>query len=131
MSGELWYRKQLRMVQTVLREPDIVNYDAVAVVSYLEKVKANVIIINAGGIVDLFDNQIELANPSPFMKNENILEDLVREAHKKDIKVMVRVDFRGVEKSRYDLYPHWFALNADGSPKINPQGLYTPCYNGA
>lgn len=40
------------MVQSVLREPDIVNYDAKAVVDYLEKVKANSIIVNAGGIVD-------------------------------------------------------------------------------
>lgn len=32
-----WYQKQLRILQTVLREPDIINYDAVAVVKYMKK----------------------------------------------------------------------------------------------
>lgn len=124
-----WYNKQLRMVQTVLREPDIVDYDAKAVVDYLEKAKANSIIVNAGGIVDFFQNEIELANPNALMTKENMLGDLVKEAHERNIKVMVRVDFRGVEKARYDKKPHWFSANADGRPKINPQGLYSPCYN--
>ena len=38
--GKYWYQKQLRMVQTVLRETDIVNYNAKAVVEYLEKFKS-------------------------------------------------------------------------------------------
>ena len=45
--GKYWYQKQLRMVQTVLRETDIVNYNAKAVVEYLEKSNSNCIIINA------------------------------------------------------------------------------------
>ena len=41
MEKKYWYQKQLRMVQTVLREPDIVNYDAKGVVKFLKDMNAN------------------------------------------------------------------------------------------
>lgn len=44
MERKYWYQKQLRMVQTVLREPDIVNYDAKGVVKFLKDMNANSII---------------------------------------------------------------------------------------
>ncbi|HEY5562754.1 MAG TPA: alpha-amylase family protein [Clostridiaceae bacterium] len=129
MANTYWYNKQLRMVQTVLRETDIINYDADKVVAYLDSVRANCIIVNGGGVVDFFPNTLELSNVNPFMTKENMLGDLVKKAHEKDIKVMVRVDFRGVDKARYEMKPHWFTLKEDLSPKLNPQGLYPPCYN--
>ncbi|WP_407308966.1 alpha-amylase family protein [Desulfosporosinus sp. SB140] len=139
-----WYQKQLRMVQTVLREPDIINYDARAVVDYLDRVKANCIIINAGGVIDFFKSDLEMAKPNQFMTTENVLGDLVKEAHKRNIKVLVRVDFRGVERERYEQKPAWFGKNLDGTgmqgitslqikndgTKTRPFEIYSPCYNG-
>ncbi|RGZ01274.1 alpha-amylase family protein [Clostridium sp. AM58-1XD] len=132
---KMWYQKQLRMVQTVLREPDIVNYDAKAVTDYLVKSNANCIIVNAGGIVDFFHSGLEGANLNPFMKNEDVLGDLVREAHARDIKVICRIDFRGAEKDFYRSHPDWFACEEDGGPKMmsstikSEVDIYTPCYN--
>ncbi|MFA6507985.1 MAG: alpha-amylase family protein [Treponemataceae bacterium] len=128
---DYWYRKQLRILQTVLREIDIVDYDAEAVVGYMEKSGSNVLIVNAGGIVDFFHNEIELAHWNPFMeRGQEILADICAACHRAGFHVIVRVDFRGVQKYRYEAHPDWFAANADGSPKINPQGLYSPCYLG-
>ena len=124
-----WYQKQLRMLQTVLRETDIVNYDAKAVVEYMKKSFSNVIIVNAGGIVDFFHNETELPHWNPFMKEgQEILADICTECHKNGFHVITRIDFRGAQKYRYDAHPDWFAAHPDGSPKINPQGLYSPCY---
>lgn len=124
-----WYQKQLRMVQTVMREIDIKNYDAKGVVNYLKSVHANVIIVNAGGVVDFFDNETELGRPNRFRTNENVLGDLTRECHAAGIRVMVRVDFRGVEQERYERAPHWFGQNKDGSPQMGWTRIYRPCYN--
>ena len=55
MGEKYWYQKQLRMLQTVLRESDMVGYDAKQVVEYLVKTNSNSIIINAGGIIDFPD----------------------------------------------------------------------------
>ena len=94
--GKYWYQKQLRMLQTVFREPDIMHYDAVSVVDYLKKTSTNCIIVNAGGIVDFFENDTELGQKNPFMTTEDMLRDLTGECHDNGIRVMVRVDFRGV-----------------------------------
>lgn len=129
-----WYEKQLRITQTVLREPDIVGYDPEDVVRYLKEVRSNCIVINGGGIVDFFHHDLPLANPNPFMTNEDILKDLTEACHRNDIKVIVRVDFRGVDKRIYDLRPDWFGLNEAGEPLLYtpsmPQysPLYAPCY---
>lgn len=135
MEKRYWYQKQLRMVQTVLREPDIVNYDAKAVVDYLEKADANCIIVNAGGIVDFFHSGLEGANLNPFMKKEDILGDLVEEAHKRNKKVICRIDFRGAEKDFFRSHPDWFACEEDAGPKMmsarikSEADIHTPCYN--
>ena len=71
--GKYWYQKQLRMLQTVFREPDIMHYDAVSVVDYLKKTSTNCIIVNAGGIVDFFENDTELGQKNPFMTTEDML----------------------------------------------------------
>lgn len=130
-----WYQKQLRMVQTVLREPDIVDYDAKAVVQYLKDSDANNIIVNAGGIVDFFHSGLEGANLNPFMTKEDILKDLVREAHAAGITVICRIDFRGAEKDFYRSHPDWFARDEKGGPKMmsaiikSEVDIYQPCYN--
>ncbi|MDR3191727.1 MAG: hypothetical protein LBT87_01535 [Treponema sp.] len=126
-----WYQENLRFLQTVLREIDIIDYDAADVVSYMAKVKANVLVVNAGGVIDFFKHDLDMANPNRFMKNE-ILPDICREIHKAGMRVIVRVDFRGPEPRRYNLHPDWFSLDQDGSPRIGSyQGakIYRPCYN--
>lgn len=129
-----WYEKQIRIFQTVLREPDVVGYDANSVVAYLEKIRANCIVINAGGIVDFFRHDLQTANPNPFMTDEDLLKDLTAACHAKGIKVIARVDFRGVDKRIYDLYPDWFAADENGKPifwanfPAIPNPLYAPCY---
>ncbi len=130
-ENRYWYQKQLRMLQTVLREPDIVDYDAKAVVAYMKRTYTNCIIVNAGGVVDFFDNDEPMGRKNRFMTKENMLGDLVRECHGNGIRVMVRVDFRGVEKARYEQRPDWFAQEADGSPKTGwgVADLRKPCYN--
>ncbi len=126
----MWYNKQLRIFQTLLTEPDIICYDVHKVVHFLEEVEANCVVINAGGIVDFFNNTLELANPNKFMTHDMLLTDLPKECHKRGIKVIGRVDFRGVEPHVYDRHPEWFAVNKDETPIISTIGLYTPCPTG-
>lgn len=131
MGKKYWYQKQLRMLQTVLRETDIVGYDAKKVVEYLESTNSNSIIINAGGIIDFFPIDEPLGRKNAFMGGRDILKDLVEECHAHDIRVMVRVDFRGVEEERYESRPHWFAQDREGKAKTGWGGrIHKPCYNG-
>lgn len=129
MKKQYWYQKQLRMLQTVLREPDIVDYNAQKVVEYLKKSESNCIIINAGGVIDFFNNETKLSRVNTFMTDEDMMGDLVDECHENGIKVIVRVDFRGVNQERYERQPNWFAQDEEGNGKIGWEKIYMPCYN--
>ncbi len=128
-----WYRKPLRILQTVLREPDAQNYDANSVVSYMEKTGCNTLVVNGGGIVDFFQNPLPAANINSFMGKRDILREITDECHKSGIRVIARIDFRGVEEKIYQQYPDWFSRDEDQKPKMltytHPK-LYAACYNG-
>ena len=132
-----WFERQLRIQQTVLREPDIVDYDVEGVVQYLKDTHANCFVVNAGGIVDFFRHNLEISSPNRFMGDRDILADVVKACHAADIRVIVRVDFRGVDKRHYDLHPDWFAQDEKGQAvpwqwyaEPLPETLYAPCYLG-
>ncbi|MDR0561899.1 MAG: hypothetical protein LBG73_04345 [Spirochaetaceae bacterium] len=126
-----WYQKNLRFLQTVLREIDIIDYDASSVADYMKRVNANVLVVNAGGVIDFFDYPNEMANRNRFYKEE-ILPRICDVIHKAGMYVIARVDFRGPELRRYNLHPDWVALDQDGNPRIGPfkgANIYKPCYN--
>ena len=128
-----WHQQPLRILQTVLRQPDAANYNVDSLVQYMREVYANVLVINGGGVVDYFQNTLPMANINPYIDERELLADIVSGCHQAGIKVIARVDFRGVEKVRYDLHPDWFARNEQNDPIIlnyTTPGLYAPCYNG-
>lgn len=128
-----WHQQPLRILQTVLRQPDAENYNVDSVVSYMQKVHANVLVVNGGGIIDYFQNKLPMANINPYIGERDLLAEIVNGCHKADIRVIARVDFRGVDKERYELHPDWFARDENGQPIIlnyTTPGLYAPCYNG-
>ncbi len=129
MEKKYWYQKQLRILQTVLREPDLQNYDTDKVVAYMKKTHMNCIVVNAGGIVDFFPNTMKLKRENRYIGRQDMLRDLTEACHRNGIRVMVRVDFRGVEKERYEERPDWFAKDREGNPQKGWADLYKPCYN--
>jgi len=130
--AKYWYQENLRFLQTVLREIDIIDYDAAGVVNYMKEVNANTLVVNAGGVIDFFKHDLDMANLNRFYKGE-ILPDICAEIHKAGMRVITRVDFRGPEPRRYNLHPDWFAVDQDGNPKIasyfKGAVIYQPCYN--
>ena len=114
--NKYWYQEQVRILQTVLREKDAAQYDAAAVVRYMKETDSNCLVVNAGGVMDFFPNKTELGRPGRFLGSQDILKSLVKECHENQLRIIVRVDFRGVEKERYEQKPHWFGQNEDGSP---------------
>jgi hypothetical protein len=128
-----WHQQPLRILQTVLRQPDAANYNVDSVVQYMQEVNANVLVINGGGVVDYFQNTLPMANVNPYIGERDLLADIVEGCHQSGIKVIARVDFRGVHQERYNLHPDWFAKDENNEPIIlnyTTPGLYAPCYNG-
>src|SRR5688572_28297044 len=128
-----WYRKPLRILQTVLREPDASNYDAKSVVAYMEQTGCNTLIVNGGGIVDFFQNPLPAANINTFMGKRDILQEITHACHGAGIRVIARVDFRGVEEHVFKQFPEWFSVDQEQKPKTltyTRPPLYQSCYSG-
>jgi hypothetical protein len=131
MDRSHWYYRPLTITQTVLREIDAVDYDAKKVVAYLQETNSNCLVVNGGGIFDFFRNPLPCANPNPFLGDRDILAEISSACREAGIKVVVRVDFRGVERQHWEPRKDWFAREADGNPMIRTDTslpLYAPCY---
>lgn len=128
-----WYQRPLRILQTVLREPDAQQYHARSVVNYMVETGCNVLVVNGGGIVDFFQNPLPASNKNKFMGQRDLLREVVLTCHQAGIKVMARIDFRGVEEHIYQQFPTWFARDEQDQPRqlsyTRPQ-LYQACYSG-
>ena len=128
-----WYHKPVRIMHTVLREIDARNYDAGKVVDYLKKGGYNTLCVNAGGIVDFFQNPLPAGSINKEMGNRDILREISDACYKEGIKVIARIDFRGVEEHVYQKFPDWFIKDKKGEPVkltyTKPQ-LYASCYLG-
>lgn len=120
-------------MHTVLREIDAKNYDANAVVDYLKKGAYNTLCVNAGGIVDFFQNPLPAANVNQLMGSRDILKEITTACKNAGIKVIARIDFRGVEEQVYQKFPDWFKKDAAQNPvttNYTKPVLYESCYMG-
>ena len=128
-----WYQKPLRIMHTVLRESDAKDYDAKAVIEYIKKIGGNTLCVNAGGIVDFFQNPLPAANVNAYMGKRDILAEISAACKKEGIRVIGRIDFRGVEEHVYQKFPTWFKKDAEGNPvqtNYTKPRLYESCYMG-
>jgi hypothetical protein len=99
----------------------------------MEQTGCNTLIVNGGGIVDFFQNPLPAANINTFMGKRDILKEVTHACHGAGIRVVARVDFRGVEEKVFKQFPEWFSVDEEQKPKrltyTRPQ-LYQSCYSG-
>lgn len=129
----LWFQQPLRIMHTVLRETDARDYDAKVVVDYVLQSGANALCVNAGGIVDFWPNPYSAGNVNPFMGDRDILREISVACKANGIRLLGRVDFRGVLPEIYEKHPDWFAKNADQSSMMmtyTKPHLHIACYSG-
>jgi hypothetical protein len=129
--SDAWFRQPLRILQTVLRESDARDYDAAAVVRYMHEAACNVLVVNAGGIVDFFPHPLPAANPGPFLHGRDLLAEITEACRAAGFRVLARVDFRGVEEHVFRQHPDWFSVDEDGAPlrlDYTRPPLHAACY---
>lgn len=94
MGGWQWFHEPIRLVHTILRTCDVPGYDARAYLDYAERMRGNTVVINGGGLYAFYPTRIERHHVVPGLTTD-VAGDVVEEAHKRGIKVLARVDFRG------------------------------------
>lgn len=124
-----WMTEPLRWLQTNLRETDAA-LDPDALVRFLDDYRANVLLLNMGGIVAQYSTKLPFHYASTYMPaGRDTFGEVLRLAHGRSIRVVGRFDFSKTQKAAFDAHPDWFFRKADGAPVIY-NGLYSTCING-
>ncbi|RPJ52213.1 MAG: hypothetical protein EHM23_33180 [Acidobacteria bacterium] len=129
-AGRKWWMDEpIRLVQTNLRETDAA-LDPQRHVQQVAEFGANALLFNVGGIVAFYPTQIAYHYPSAHLAaGRDLFGDVVREAHRRHIRVIGRFDLSKTQKPVFDAHPEWFFKSVKGQPAIY-SGLYSTCING-
>lgn len=117
-----------RMVQTNLREIDMLNMDAGSYVSDLQDLGANVALINAAGIIASYQTDLKYHFQSPYLSGDG-LDAIIQRCHAAGIKVFARTDFSKIRMEIYEQHPEWAYRTADGGLAVYNGDVHA-CVNG-
>ena len=114
-----WKKNNLRVIQTNLPAYEAATINPDSLLKDLENFSANTLLINAGGIMAFYPTELDFHYTNPFLKNNNMLADVVRKCHEKGIRVIVRFDFSRVHESIFKAHPEWCYISPKGERIIN------------
>ena len=126
---EWWQGWPWRLVQTNLREVDMVDIDAERYVASLQELGATVAMINTSGIVASYPTALPFHTQSAFLRGDD-LTTIIDACHGAGIKVIARTDFSKVRRELYERHPDWATRRADGAV-IDEGGDVHVCPSGA
>jgi hypothetical protein len=111
--SDWWINYPWRLIQTNLREIDMLDINAQQVVADLQSFKATVLMINAAGIIASYPTKIPYHFQSPFLKGDS-LKIILQACHDANIKVLARTDFSKVRRPIFEDHPSWAYRSRDG-----------------
>ena len=128
MMSEWWKEIPWRMIQTNLREVDMLDMDADRYVKDLQSFGATVCLLNTAGIIASYETELEYHYQSPYLKGDS-LKTVVDKCHAAGIKVIARTDFSKVRREIYEQHPEWAYRTKDGNI-VDYRGNVHVCPNG-
>jgi len=126
--ADWWRGIPWRMIQTNLREIDMLDIDADRVVADLQSFKATAILINAAGIIASYPTDLSFHSQSPFLQGDSLAE-IIDACHHSGIRVLARTDFSKVRRPLYEQHPEW-AYKSPSGHIVDYNGDVHVCING-
>jgi hypothetical protein len=108
-----WQSYPWRLIQTNLREVDMLDIQAEQVIADLLSFNASILMINAAGIIASYPTSLPFHFQSPFLKGDS-LQEIISACHKAGIRVIARTDFSKVRRPIYEAHPDWAYLTPTG-----------------
>ena len=128
-AGKWWMDKPLRLVQTNLREIDIVDFDVDRYVQDALDMSANVVLINVGGIVANYPSELPFQYVNPDLKID-VIGEVIERMHQNGIRVIGRFDFSKLNEAIAVNHPEWLYVSAVTGKSVNYNGQVHTCVNG-
>ncbi|WP_248926968.1 alpha-amylase family protein [Paenibacillus hamazuiensis] len=138
-NAKTWWQKPLRVIQPNLQVRDTDRIDPERLAQQIKDMSGNTIVFNVGGIYAWYPTQVAYHTENEFLpKDFDLLEEVIRACHKRDIRFIARFDFSKAADYVYLQRPQWFARSRSGEPEIigakRPGDwslLMSTCINGA
>ena len=132
-----WWEKPMRALQYNLQVRDTPKMDPERIAAHLTEAHANVVIVNAGGIYAWYDTGVPFHYKNEFLPEDmDLLGELIRCCHARNIKVIFRFDWSLAEDRTYLQHPEWFTQHPDHTPYFKGKDrmgqwtfLMTTCIN--
>jgi hypothetical protein len=122
-----WQQKPMRLIQTNLREIDVM-LDIDKYMRSLEDFSANVLLFNVGGIVANYPSDLKFHYVNPHLKND-FTGKVIERVHEKGMKFIARFDFSRLNEVCALPNPNWLYRSVDGEI-VNYNGQVHTCVNG-
>ena len=122
-----WLRKPMRLVQTNLREIDA-TLDIDTYMQRIGEFKADVVMINVGGIVANYPTELVYQYLNPRLRGD-LVGGLIDRLHADGIRVIGRFDFSKVNEAIAAKNPEWLYKGVKGE-FVNYNGQVHTCVNG-
>jgi hypothetical protein len=123
-----------RLIQTNLREVDMLDIDAGTYVTDLKRFHATVVMINSAGIIANYPTAHPFHFQNPYLKGSS-LKEIIARCHEAGIKVIARSDFSKVRPVLYEQHPEWAyrspqgeIINNNGDVQVCPTSDYQQKY---
>lgn len=139
MDGiQSWWEKPLRVIQPNLQVKDTDKIIPAKLAEQMQQLSANAMVFNVGGIYAWYNTKVAYHYRNPFLPDDfDLLDEVIRECHKKGIRFIARFDFSKATDYVYQSRPEWFVRDPEGMPEIigaNRPGEWTllmsTCTNG-
>jgi hypothetical protein len=124
-----WFRRTRRWVQTNLNEQDPPGYDAPHWTDYWKRVRAQGVIVNAGGIVAFYPSRFEWHHRALALGDRDLFGEILAAARAAGLTVLARMDSTRTYDGVFRAHPDWYARDREGKPFVSGD-LYTVCVNG-
>ena len=111
--SDWWRGRPWRMIQTNLRQIDMRDINARQVVRDLQSFEANLLMLNAAGIIASYPTNLPFHHQSPHLGGDS-LADIIAACHEAEIRVIARTDFSKVRRPIYEQHPQWAYRTAEG-----------------
>ncbi|NHN28909.1 family 10 glycosylhydrolase [Paenibacillus sp. S3N08] len=122
-----WQKNNLRLVQNNLRETDA-NLDVDRLITDLQALSTNVLMMNGGGIVAFYPTKLEYQYRAEG-QTKDLLKEAVEKSHTAGMKFIARFDFSKAHETIFAQKPEWFYRTREGK-EVNYHGIVHTCING-
>ena len=125
-----WLSNRNCGIHMTIRDVDCENFDAEQMAKDFHRMGVNFFSFFAGGYITTYPSNLSDSRLSPWLNGQDVTGDIVKAAHKYNIKAIAMADLSILPPEVYARHPDWAMVDKTGKPYESVSGMYTACVMG-